>query len=518
MVSKLARIGTALVNGDFKSAVKSVDVDTVPINPALYGSDVDDGWSFSTGGGDFSYFKYEDRNSCANAYQRCPGLNAVINKKAQAFINGTTYILDNEGSLATGSDADRLRKLLDRPNLFQSWDQFEAQMYIFVQMYGYCPMLAIKPVGYTRNIDATSLWNIPPSMIDPHFTGLLLKQVDIEKVIDKVIINYGGERSEVSIKDICLVKDLTVSTLTNTTVFSISTIVPDSRIRSLEMPINNQIGAYESRNVLINYRGALGIFSRESAASGQIPIPPATKEDKEALQKDFKRYGLRNNQWQFIITSAALKWQQVSVPTKDLMLFEEVKGSNEAICDKYNYPFELLANEKGTTFANRKDAGKDLYQNAIIPESNSIYGQLNKFFDASRYGLNIDKDYSKVAVLQEDEKERMGARYTRNQAYQIEYDNDLITRNQWRVANGDDAIEGDDLRKSEILAQRNTPLVTTIGVGGVQGIISLLTTPGMSKEVMQATLEIVFGINSVDAARMAQPIEISNPANNGAGN
>jgi hypothetical protein len=298
-------------------------------------------------------------------------------------------------------------------------------------------------------------------------------------------------------KDICIIKDLTVSVS--------STIFPDSRIRSLEMPINNQIGAYESRNVLINYRGALGIFSRDISSSGQIPVAAITPKEKEGLQRDFKRYGLKEGQWQFIITSAALKWQSVSVPTKDLMLFEEVKASNEAICDKYGYPFELLANQSGTTFANRKEAGKDLYQNSIIPEAKSFYRQLNEFFDTAAYDIVIDKDYSKVPVLQEDEKERMAARLTRNEAYQIEWDNDLITRNQWREANGEDTIEGDDLRRSEVAKQTKEPLVNSIGVGGVQGIVALLTTPGIAQPAMQATLEIVFGLTPADAARMAVP-------------
>jgi hypothetical protein len=497
-MSKVLEIVKAVVNGDFQTAIKSVGVQTIPLTASTYrGDSMGNGWSFSTSGGINSYFKYQDRHSCTTAYDRCPGLNAVINKKAQAFINGEVWVLDNDGKVANGIFAKQLRKLLDKPNLFQSWDQFQAQQYIYIQTYGFCPMLAIKPEGYKKNIDASSLWNIPPTMFSPHMTGKMLRQTDIEKVIDYVDITFNGETSQVSIKDICILKDLTTSTT--------SPIFPDSRIKSLEMPINNQIGAYESRNVLINYRGALGIFSRDLGNNGQVGVPPITDKEKENLQKDFKRYGIRNNQWQFIITSAALKWQQVSVATKDLMLFEEVKSSNEAICDKYSYPFELLANEKGTTFDNRTEAGKDLYQNAIIPEALSIYKQLNVFFETATYDIKLDVDYSKVPCLQENEKARMEARLTRNEAYKIEWDNDLITRNQWRIANGEDPIEGDDFRRSEIAALTKEPLVNSIGVGGVQGIVALLTTPGIQQQAMQATLEIVFGLPPADAARMAVP-------------
>lgn len=488
----------ALAVGDFSFGKKSDAQSTpIPINPSTYrGNSMGNGWSFSTAGGVYSYFQYNSLHSCTDAYIRCPGLNAVINKKAQAFINGKTWILDSAtNSESKGIYGTQLRKLLANPNPFQTWSEFEAQAYIYIQTYGFCPVLAIKPEGYTKNIDASMLWNIPPTMIDPHYTGKLLKQKNIEDIIDYVAITFKGEYSKVSIKDLCILKDVTVSTTIS--------LFPDSRIVSLEMPINNQIGAYESRNVLINFRGALGIFSRDAATSGQIPIPAITETEKKELQADFRRYGLRDHQWQFIITTAALKWTPVSVPTKDLMLFEEVKDSNEAICDKFGYPFELMANAKGTTFENRRDAGKDLYQNTTIPEAGSFYGQLNTFFDTPTYGLIIDKDYSKVPILQEDENVRMTARKTRNEAYKIEWDNDLITLNQWREANGEDALPDGNLRKSELLAKTKQPLVNIIGVGGVQAAISLVTTPGMPAPTMQAFFEIMFGISAADASRLS---------------
>lgn len=518
-MSKILNVSRALITGDFSfgnkqsSTSKSVTAQTsIPINPATYRTPMGDGWAFSTAGGVYSYFKYTDRYSCTDAYNRCPGLNAVINKKAQAFINGETWVLDaSTGSVSTGIYAKQFRALMDRPNPFQTWEHFEAQMYIFIGMYGFCPILAMKPEGYKKNIDASMLWNIPPTMIDFHPTGKFLKQTKLENIIDYVTITYCGETAQVSIDDVCIVRDLTVPT-------DNMPLLPDSRIRSLEMPINNQIGAYESRNVLINFRGSLGIFSREAATSGQIPIPAITKDEKEELQKEFRRYGLRQNQWQYIITSAALKWQPISVPVKDLMLFEEVKGSNEAICDKYGYPFELLANEKGTTFDNRTEAGKDLYQNSIIPESKSIYRQLTAFFKLQDYGLILDKDYSKVPILQEDEKKRMDARFVRDQAFQIEWNNDLITRNQWRLANGEDAVEGEteDMTRSQLAATKSEPLVNSIGVGGVQGMIQLLTSPGITGQMVQVFLEVTFGVSPADAKRFADsmPEPVDNTSTN----
>lgn len=486
---------------------------TVPIESSTYTTPDGSGWSFSSSGSDFYYFKYEGFDSCIKAYNDCPEVNAVINAKAQAFINGDTFILTKtgkgKGKEATSGPANKLRTLFNKPNPLQSWEQFEAQMYIFVQLFGYCPILMIKPAGYTENIDTTSMWCIPPPMVSTTPTGKLFKQTEIDQVLkDQVFINWAGHSTTVSIKDIFFVKDVTPSIETP--------IFPQSRIKPLERPINNIIGAYESRNVLINYRGALGIFSRDPAGgTAQIPAPPITQEEKEALQKEFRRYGLRGNQWQFIITSANVKWQSISQPTKDLMLFEEVEGGAMAICNGYKYPYQLMAAAKGTTFSNLNEGKKLLYQDATIPEAKSIYSQFNSWFSTSTYNVVIDKDYSKVAVLQEDQVAMMQARYTRDQAYKIEWDNDLITLNQWRVANNEDPVEGStgDMYKSQVLATQSVPLVTVIGVGGVQAAMEIINST-LPEENKKAALEIIIGMKPEDAARITSGLTNASTSTN----
>jgi hypothetical protein len=138
---------------------------------------------------------------------------------------------------------------------------------------------------------------------------------------------------------------------------------------------------------LINRRGALGILSNNGKdVNGTLPLDP---EEKKALEEDFKRYGIRKEQVQMIITNAALSWQQMGYPTKELMLFEEIEDDIMRMCDTYSYPYRLLssnqANSLGGTDAKVFD--KRLYQAAIIPESESMYDQWNDFFDLETYGL-----------------------------------------------------------------------------------------------------------------------------------
>lgn len=445
---RLLTVGKELIKGDFGRALKSLSPYSWDVSPISYRPSIGTGDTphfFETNGSTYFYFTWSGHNSSQRAYERCPPLNAIINRKAQAYINGKTFVLNTQGKAkgkeATSADAKKLQTLFKRPNPLQSWKQFEAQGYIYQQAFGFNILLPIKPVGFKENIDASSLWNIPPSMIDIEETNKLFYQSNVSGIIKKIVLNYKGIRTELNVDDIYIMKDFVPSFC--------SLVIPESRVKALEYPINNIMGAYESRNVLINYRGALGILSQDPG-NGQYGAIPMTDDQKTALQNDFRRYGLSKHQWQFIITSASLKWQQMGVATKDLMLFEEVDAGIEAICDAYNYPYQLMSSAKGTTFSNLNEGKKLLYQDATLPEAESTYEQWNQFFNTDAYQLVIEKDYSHVAILQEDQVQAAQARKARNDALLIEWQNDLITRNRWLELNGEDPLpDGGDLYYSE---------------------------------------------------------------------
>jgi hypothetical protein len=501
-VQRLLNAGKELIKGDFDTALKSLSPYSYELVPEGYRPSIGghDNFLFETNGTSTFHFQYSGYNSAQKAYERCPPVNAIINRKAQAYINGKTWVLNKQGKAkgkeATSIEAKKLQALFKKPNPLQSWKQFEAQGYIYQQLFGYTIVLPIKPVGFKENIDATALWNIPPSMVDIEETNKLFYQSDTGGIIKQIVLNYKGTRTPLKVEDIYILKDFAPSFC--------SLVVPDSRIRALELPINNIIGAYESRNVLINYRGALGILSQDPG-SGQYGTIPMSNNQKEELQQEFRRYGLSNHQWQFIITSASLKWQQMGISTKDLMLFEEIEADTMAICDSYNYPYQLMSSAKGTTFSNLNEGKKLLYQDATMPEAESMYEQWNQLFNTEAYGILIDKDYGHVAVLQEDKAQTAQARLTLNEALTIEFQNGLITLDDWLEKLGEDPLpNGLGQVRATDPKSSNVPLAVTIGVGGVQGLIAVITAQGMSEEARQATLEVVFGLSSQDAARMSQ--------------
>src|SRR5438105_12568663 len=118
--------------------------ESFPVDQANYRGD----WGYSFDGNGHNYFKYEGLDSSLTAYRRCPPITAIINKKAQAFINGKTWLLNTQGKAkgkeATSAEAVKLRTLFSQPNPIQSGKQFEAQNYIYQQLAGYVVVLPIK--------------------------------------------------------------------------------------------------------------------------------------------------------------------------------------------------------------------------------------------------------------------------------------------------------------------------------------------------------------------------------------
>jgi hypothetical protein len=398
----------------------------VPLDPATYRTGTP---LFEIAGGDFFNYQYQGHDSAVDAYQRCPPLSAIINRKAQAFVNGRTFVMNTQGKESQSADAAKMRNLLNSPNLLQSGMQFEAQGYIYEQLFGFNIILPIKPVGFKDNIDASSLWNIPACWIDFKATQEIFHRSG-GVGLQEIAFNFNGIRTIIPVADLIIIRDFTPS-------FSTLTF-PGSKLQALQKPINNIIGAYDSRNTLMNYRGALGILSRDTGG-GQYEPMGIGEDEKAQLQADFKKYGLRSRQWHVIITQAQLKWQQMGYPTKDLLLMEEVTESTRALCAGMNFPPFILG-LADTTYNNMNAAEKGLYINATMPDAANYYDQVSTAFGLRAKNLSISKDFDHIPVLQDDALAAGQSRKVMNDAMKIEWDNNTCTLNEWRAMNNQDPL------------------------------------------------------------------------------
>jgi len=379
------------------------------------------------------FFKLQDEKDYLNAYNLCAPLKAIVGKRAKAFNSGEIVLLNaSTRNEAIGSEAKDILKALKKPNIIQNTLQFMAQQSIYVDIFGYCPVLVDRPVGMPGEI--TGLWNVPPWLFDISYTREWLLSSKIENVYKEYFIYWGGKKTPLDFDSLKFVFDDGIGTESDANL-----TIPDSRLLSLEYPVSNIVASYKSRNTLITKRGAIGILSNAGADSAGIV--PIQKSEKEELQKDFKKYGIVGQPYQIIVTDAALQWQQIGFPTKDLMLFEEIEDSVNRICDSYDYPAELISRSKSATLfsgESKKEVRKALYTDSIIPESKSRMAQLSEAILGKDSLFEIVRDYSELPILQEDKESAAKARAALNAALKVEYDNGLITKNDWLEELGKD--------------------------------------------------------------------------------
>lgn len=375
------------------------------------------GMSFMGGRGYF--FNMNSEINHIRAYNECAPLKAIISKRAKAFNNGDLTVVDKNGKPSTKKQATDILAKLDNPNPLQTKRQFLAQMNSYVDLFGYCPLLIVTPIGRPDVIN--NLWCVPPWVsFDLTFTGNWMHETTSAGIFSAFKIGTENILPE----NLKLIFDDGFGTDSDW-----NRLIPDSRLRGLDYDVSNIVAANKSNNTIITRRGPLGILSNDSKDTvGSIPLPEG---EKDAIQADFARYGLTGQEYQVIISEANLKWQSMGYAVKDLELQDTIAKATMKLCDAFSYPYALMSSEKSASYNDVKEFEKILYQDGIIPESASRWEQLTKIFFDPKLELKFSVDYSHVAALQMDMQLLATAKETMGKTLERMFKNNVITLNTW---------------------------------------------------------------------------------------
>lgn len=449
-MSKYAIAGRELIKGNIGNAIAAIATKSVSselIQPARY---YRGNFFFGVNGADKAFI-WGNYNSSLTAYQRCPIVSSVINKSAQATVNGKMFIMNDDGKESMKPEAKAIRRLFMRPNPFQTAKQFTAQGQVYKRIYGYCPILVMRPKGFEHDFSTWRLWNIPPWMLQVEdntewfFTSGL-------QPFKAIYLSYMGRTTTLNPDNVFFLKENQISTSlfqTSNQVENVSLFLPDSKLRYQEKPIDTFTSSLEARGSLNRDRGPQWLLTNDSGDpdSGTMPLDP---EDKEGLQKDFLQYGILNGQRKAIITDAKLKLQTVGFDVAQLKLLEGEVQDAKLICDGLNFPPYLLG-LVDAKFDNQQIAERNWYSNSIIPDADSDDEQWSEYLGLPSLGLKRVTDYSHIPSLQENIKEQGLGRLAMNQALLIEWLQDGITWNRWRELLGEDTATGMDVYYSDLV-------------------------------------------------------------------
>lgn len=320
-------------------------------------------------------------------YRTTPQLAIVINKDAQMLSSGRWKLQDLKGNII---EKHSILDLLQNPNPIQTKTMWLQDYQIMKNVYGSQFMYINRP--YSKAIPK-ALTNINSQRVRIINSGKYIKQTKLSDIITGFAIRENdGSYTNYDINDIIYTQIVNPN----------NPVMGLSPLHALTMPISNIRGAYGFRNKIISKSGALGILSSASKdGAGGIPL---SDKERQRVEKQYAQdYGIHEDQGSVIMTSSPLTWQNMSFPTKDLMLFEEVEADFKAIVDAYGHNADIYSNLTNAKFSNMNEALRQTYQNRIIPESETLCGNLADRLGLTAQGLILSLDYSHIEVMKDND-------------------------------------------------------------------------------------------------------------------
>lgn len=216
----------------------------------------------------------------------------------------------------------------------------------------------------------------------------------------------------------------------------------ESRLTAVRKPIANLLAVYEARNVIYRKRGALGfIVARKEDPTGTVALEPA---EKDSLRKEIDdRYGVGEGKSPYGVTDIPIDFIRTNLSITELQPFDETLEDAIKIAGIYDIPAVLVPRKDQATFSNQDTAEKDVYTSTIIPMAKRFCEALTTFLGLDRKGLYLDCDFSDVACLQIGLKESEEVKRLVNERCLSQFNNGLITINDWRSQIHEDALEGE---------------------------------------------------------------------------
>jgi HK97 family phage portal protein len=336
-----------------------------------------------------------------NLYKSTPELSIVIDRKAQMFSNGVFVVKDYK----TGEVIENhpIIKMLENPNGTQDRNLFLKTVCVNMDLYG--NNYIFKNQGSMLSEYPSNLVILPSARTIIDRQGKKYRNVDLNDIIRYYIVRENGTDEKFTVDEIIHLK----------TVNSDDDIMGLSPLHALQMPISNIRGSYGFRNVNINERGALGIISPKQDSVGGLSL---AEEDKIEISKQFtEKYGIFNGQARTKFSNKSIEYTPLAFPLKESMLFEEVDEDFKRIIDKLGLNENMFSRKNSSKFSNLMEAEKMAYQDTIIPFAENFCYNLNTGMNLFEKGFYIELDYSHLAVLSTDEKQRAETNKLKTEAY-----------------------------------------------------------------------------------------------------
>lgn len=433
-----------------------------------------------------------DTGNLMEVYSTVPHLRIAIDKKAEMLSNMEVKLYDTFGQEVTEHP---VLDLFQKPNVMQSTEKFMTQYSVMLNLFANA--FIYKNVGMPNSLPV-ALWVLPSGDIQVNNTGKLFQQTTIEGVIESY--ELVSTQQTFSPSQVLMISQGDAEQY----------YIGKSKVYTLALPISNILASLKSRNILITERGAIGILSSASKDSdGGVPLG---REERERIERQYQRdRGLDSTKGHVVVTNSQLSWQPMTIPVRDLMLFEEIEDDFAAILGAYGLARDLFPSVKGATFENQKEALRTTYQNTIQPEADGLMNSLTSFLGLDRQGLKLVADYSWLPCMKEDEKRLQEIETAKVTALHQQFADGAITIDEYRNELGLMQREAtiDNSQEDKVI---NAQVSLRGTVGGVTGILDINTAVAngtLDKSTATNILINIYGFDQATAQSMITNLVIN---------
>jgi hypothetical protein len=336
-----------------------------------------------------------------NAYQIAGGLAEVfipidaIAEREASVRYGLKNIKTGEEYIPTGN----LERLISKPNPFDRWADlvYKASFSELADGNSYVYTKLPDSIKNPTIDNISNIWVLSPDVTKPKIK---------KEVPNPFLIKDKAELIDYYATFFMFKQDIQPRYILHRTALGINQhCIANSPLQRAEKNINNLLATYEARYNVYAKNGNGGILSR--AASGgansslQEAIDPPTRD---MMLKDLQdRNGITGNKNFVGISSIPLTFIKTLGTISELEPFKETEADLITIGGLFGVDKYLLPISEGTTFTNKQDAEKNLWQNVIKGRCEDRAKDMNKWVNIPD-GITFYPDFSTVEALQEDKK------------------------------------------------------------------------------------------------------------------
>ncbi len=296
-----------------------------------------------------------------------------------------------------------LQKLIDRPNYLNSFSELVYQIVFSELACGGSYIVSKVPEHFKgKSYDRISnIFVLNPDLTEPNLLRTIPNPLSATEISE--LIEYYKTYFLVDLK---VTTDETHLNLINR---PNDVMRPVSPLMSVEKNINNLLAVYSARYNVYEKNGTAGIVYRDDNGGANNLLEATNPVTRQEILDDLQnKNGITGSRNFTGISQYKLGFLETLGKIKDLEPFAETEADALAIGAVYGVDKEMLAYAKGTTFTNKKDAEKNIWNSKVIPYAWDISRTLTKVFYLPN-DLEFYPDLSGVSVLQSDRKTEVEA-------------------------------------------------------------------------------------------------------------